>query len=142
MLQKLMVFALALILSLATPGRVAYAQARSKDAAYTAMVKTEIAKRGTGKRARVAIKLHNGQELKGRIEQSNDSTFTLRDEKTGKSTSVAYSEVKSVGGLGLSKGKKIGIIAALTMGVAGVVIIVGILDFKKNFNPFENGVRR
>lgn len=138
MLQKFMVFSLALILSLATPGRVAYAQARSKDAAYTAKVKTEIARRGTGKRARVAIKLHNGQELKGRIAETNDRTFTLTDEKTGKSTSLAYSEVKSVSGRGLSKGKKFGIIAALAV---GVVVLVGVLSFK-NFHPFENGVLR
>jgi hypothetical protein len=138
MLKKLFVFPLALLLSLATLGRVTYAQPQSKDAAHTSKVKAEIARRGKGRKDRVTIRLRDGQELKGRIEQTNENTFTLADEKTGQSTILAFSQVKSVRGRGLNKGKKIGIIAALAV---GVVVLVGVLSFK-NFHPFENGVLR
>jgi hypothetical protein len=138
MLKGLMAIALALILSLTTPGRVAGARAQLGDTASTAKIKAEIGRRGTGRNARVRIKLHNGQQLLGRIDQASDNNFTLTDEKTGKSTHVAYSEVRSISARGLSKGKKVGIIAALAV---GVVVLVGVLSFK-NFHPFENGVLR
>lgn len=137
MLRKLMVLPLALILSLATFGRVAFARHQSKDAGTEARVKAEIARHGAGRNARVTIRLHNGQELKGHIDQTNDRSFMFRDAKTGRSTSVAYSEVRSVRGQALSKGKKVGIIAALAV---GIVVLVGVLSFK-NFHPFENGRR-
>ena len=138
MVKKLMAFPLALILSLATLGRAAYAQQQSRQSQHTARVKAEIIRRSTGKRGRVTIRLQNGQELKGHINQIGDDTFTLSDERTSKLTSIAYGEVKSLSGRALSKGKKIGIIASLAV---GVVVLVGILSFK-NFHPFEHGVLR
>lgn len=138
MVKSLMIFALALMLSLATMGPVAYAQQQSTDAQHTARVKADIVRRATGRRGLVTIKLLNGQEMKGRIDQANDRIFTLKDERTGKSSNFDYGEVKSVRGRGLSKSKKIGIIASLAV---GVVVIVGVLSFK-NFHPFEHGVLR
>lgn len=138
MRKRLMVVALALIMSLATVGRVACAQPVAKDTRHEVRVKAEIHRHGSGRNARVTISLDNGQELKGHIDQTNDRSFKLRDEQTGRSTSIAYSEVRGVRGRGLNKGKKIGIIAALAV---GVVVLVGVLSFK-NFHPFENPVRR
>jgi hypothetical protein len=132
MLKKLMALPLALILILATPGRVSYAQPQSTAAQHTARVKAEIGRRGKGSKARVMIK------LKGRIDQTNGRSFTLIDEKTGKSANVEYREVQNVSSRGLNKSKKIGIIASLAV---GVVVLVGVLSFM-NFHPFEHGVLR
>ena len=137
MLHKLLALSLAFILSLAPP-RLTFSQTQPKDAGSTARVKAEIARRGAGKKARVAIKLRSGRQLNGRIDQADDRTFTLTDEKTGKSTSIAYTDVQRVSSSSFSKRKKTGIIAALAV---GVLVLVGVLSFK-NFHPFENGVLR
>lgn len=138
MLKGLMAISLALILSLTTLARAGRARLQSREAASPEKIKAEIARRGTGRNLPVRIKLHNGQQLLGRIVQAGDNTFTLTDEKTGKSTNVAYNEVRSVSARNLSKGKKVGIIASLAV---GVVVLIGVLSFK-NFHPFENGVLR
>lgn len=138
MLHKLLALPMVLILSLTTLGQLAAAQPQARDARYVAKIKSDIARRGTGRNARVTIRLHSGHELHGRIDQVGDNTFAVVDEKTGKSTSMNYAEVQSVRGRSLGKGKKIGIIAALAV---GVVVLVGVLSFK-NFHPFEHGVLR
>jgi len=138
MVKKLMAFPLALILSLATLGRAAYAGQQSKRALQAARAKAEITRRSTGRRAPVTIRMQDGRQLKGYANPAGDYTFTLTDQKTGKSGDFAYSEVRSISGQSLSKGKKIGIIGSLAV---GLVVIVGVLSFK-NFHPFEHGVLR
>jgi hypothetical protein len=80
--------------------------------------------------------LQNGNEVKGGLAQAGADTFTVTDQKTGKQTSIAYSEVAKVNGRGLSKWTKIGIV----VGVAVVVIaVVGLAGFS-HFDPFEHGI--
>jgi hypothetical protein len=137
--RVLMTLALALALVLLPLAPCVQGQPQSNDLATTAKVKAEVAKRGTGEKARVTIKLRDGSELKGRITQASDTLFTLADEKSGSETDIAYSDVAKVKGRGgLSKGAKFGIIAAV---VGGAVIVAGIISVK-NIDPFKNGVLR
>ncbi len=108
----------------------------SDDVDTTAKVKSQIAKRVTNKKTRVKVKLRNGRELKGRIERANDNGFTITEEKTGKETELAYSEVQKVSGRGLGKGAKFGIAAAIAVGVLAIIVVIAL----KNFDPFEGGL--
>ena len=93
--------ALAIVLS--TFGPVARAQsglnAESK-------AKAEVVNRLNKKETRVKVKLRNGSEMKGRITQSGENSFTLSNEKTGSPTDIAYADVLNVEGRGMSKKKK------------------------------------
>ena len=68
--------------------------------------KAEIVKRLNKRETRVKVKLRNGSEMKGRITQSGDNSFTLTDEKTGSRNDIAYADVVNVEGRGMSKKKK------------------------------------
>ena len=68
--------------------------------------KTEVVNRLNKKETRVKVKLRNGSEVKGRITQSAENSFTLTDEKTGNKSDIAYAEVVNVEGRGMSKKKK------------------------------------
>jgi small nuclear ribonucleoprotein (snRNP)-like protein len=128
-------FVLAVGLMLFPVGQLVCGQQQTNDATQLARVKAEIAK---SDKLRVTIKLRNGSELKGRITQSSDNTFTLRQDKTSSQRDISYAEVVKVKGQGLSRGAKFGILTAI---VAGAVVI-GALISLKNFDPFENGVLR
>jgi len=68
--------------------------------------KAEVVDRLNKKETRVKVKLRNGSEVKGRITQSSDNSFTLTDEKTGSRSDIAYADVVNVEGRGMSKKKK------------------------------------
>src|SRR5882724_12921229 len=93
--------------------RAAQAQAKSGAVDQTAKVKSEVAKRVGNKKTRVKIKLRNGEELKGRIDQAADNTFTITQDKTGKKIELVYSEVAEVKGRGMSTLTKVGIVAGV-----------------------------
>ena len=126
---------LAFLLIFMPLARAAQAQAKSGAVDQTAKVKSEVAKRVDNKKTRVKIKLRNGEELKGRIDQASDNTFTITQDKTGKKVELVYSEVAEVKGRGMSTFTKVGIIA----GVAVVVLAVAVVVALKNFDPFSNG---
>jgi len=93
--------AYALILSTFGPA----ARAQSTLNAET-KAKTEVVNRLNKKETRVKVKLRNGSEMKGRITQSSENSFTLTDEKTGSRSDIAYADVVNVEGRGMSKKKK------------------------------------
>jgi len=68
--------------------------------------KAEVVNRLNKKETRVKVKLRNGSEMKGRITQSGENSFTLTDEKTGNRSDIAYTDVMNVEGRGMSKKKK------------------------------------
>ena len=79
--------------------------------------KTEVVDRLNKKETRVKVKLRNGSEVKGRIAQSGDNSFTLTDEKTGSRSDIAYADVIRVEGRGMSKTKKVLIGVGIGAGV-------------------------
>ena len=68
--------------------------------------KTEVIDRLNKKETRVKVKLRNGSEMKGRITQTGENSFTLTDEKTSNNSDIAYADVLNVEGRGMSKKKK------------------------------------
>ena len=88
-------------------------------------------------KTKVKVKLRTGEEVKGKIDQSDDNGFTLTQDKTNKQMQISYAEVEKVSGRGgLSTAAKIGIIAAIAVGVLAIVAIVAV----RNFDPFSGGI--
>ena len=97
-----------------------------KDAKFAEKVKANINKLGTGKDAKVEIKLKDGTKLKGYVSEVKDSGFVLTNEDTGISNEIPYLQVKQVKGQNLSAGKKfllrVFIIGVLLIPVIGIAI--------------------
>jgi small nuclear ribonucleoprotein (snRNP)-like protein len=103
MKRTLTIHFLALAIALSTFGPVARAQSGLNT---ETKAKAEVVDRLNKKETRVKVKLRNGSEMKGRITQSGDNSFTLTDEKTGNHSDIAYADVLNVEGRGMSKKKK------------------------------------
>jgi len=129
----LMTLLLALGLVLVPIGPTVYGQQQFTDAAR---IKADVIKRFTRKEERVKVKLRGGSEVKGRITQTSDNSFTLTDEKTGNHTDISYDDVLKLQGRGMSKTKKIAIATAIGVGVFVIVVVIAI----RNFDPFKNGI--
>jgi small nuclear ribonucleoprotein (snRNP)-like protein len=124
---------LALVLLLTPLIRVARAQQLTPRASD---VKNKILRRVN---SNVTVKLINGTELKGRITQTSENMFTLREDKTKYSRDISFAEVLQVkGGGGLSKGAKFGILTGILTGA----VLIGVLVSLKRPAPFEHGVLR
>jgi hypothetical protein len=120
MLKKLLSFSLTALLLQATGAmQISIAAQTNQDISRVEKIKGDVAKRGTGKKARVKVKLQNGSKLKGYITQAGDDSFTLTDSKTKQDTTLAYRDVTQV--------KKQGGLSALTMVGIGVGITAATL---------------
>ena len=106
----------ALVLSALGPGMRAQSNLNAETKA-----KTEVVDRLNKKETRVKVKLRNGSEMKGRITQSGDNSFTLTDEKTGSKSDIAYADVVNIEVRGMSKKKKMFI--AIGAGAAVLVAV-------------------
>ena len=101
--------------------RLAAAQTRDSDS-HVQKIKANVAKRGTGEKARVKVELLSGSKLKGYISQAGEDSFTLIEDKTGQTKVLAYSEVDQVKGRGgLSLAAKIGIGVAIVFGALAIL---------------------
>ena len=137
MKSRLAIAGVALMLVLAPLMRVAQAQPQSRDEQNTASIKATVEKRLANKKTRVKVKLRSGDDLKGQIDQSHDNGFTLTQDKTNKQVQISYADVQKVSGRGgLSTAAKIGIVAAIAVGVLAIVVIVAV----RNFDPFSGGI--
>jgi len=135
--SRLSIVGVTLMLVLAPLARVAQTQPQSRDEQNTASVKATVEKRLANKKTRVKVKMRTGEEVKGQIDQSDDNGFILTQDKTNKQVQIPYAEVQKVSGRGgLSTAAKIGIIAAIAVGVLAIVVIVAV----RNFDPFSGGI--
>jgi RimP C-terminal SH3 domain len=108
----------ALLLQAAAVPALAKTDAK-KEAERAEKVRTQLAKLGTGRDARVSLELRDKTKLEGYLSDANADTFTVTD-REGKSTTVPYQDVKKARGNNLSTGAKIGIGA----GIAAAVVLV------------------
>jgi len=138
MKQRLSTLLLTLVLTHLPFARLVNAQTSVNELKQTARVRSDIRKRLSSKNTQVRVRLRNGQELHGLVDQADDRGFQLVDGRTGDRIEVAYSDVVAVKGRGLSTAAKIGIITAVTV---GLVVTIGALSMR-NFDPFKHGVLR
>ena len=113
------VLAALLLQSVAVP---AFAKSDAgKEARRAEKVRTQLAKLGTGKDALVSLELRDRTKLKGYISEAGAESFVVTD-SAGKTTTVAYPQVKMAQGNNLSTGAKIGI--GVGIGAAIVLLIL------------------
>lgn len=89
-------------------------------------IKTFVAARGTGPKAKITVKLKDKTKLKGYISASGADSFTVADSDSGQTRTLAYTdvaEVKKPGGLSL--GAKIGIGIGAGVGVLALLYAIG-----------------
>jgi hypothetical protein len=130
--RKFLAFILTVVLSQAVGARAVCAQTGSNSNAQTVeQIKSKVARMGTGEKARVTVRMKNGQKLKGYIAQTQENSFTLRDRKTDAPTEVAYSDVAKVEsnrGHSTARGLGLGIGIGVGVAVLTLAIIVTHLD--------------
>jgi hypothetical protein len=90
-----------------------------KEAARTAKVRAEINKLGTGEAARVKVELCDRTKLEGYVSEAGADSFAVTD-ASGRTTTVAYPQVRKAHGNNLSTGVKI----AIGVGIAIAVLLV------------------
>jgi hypothetical protein len=91
-----------------------------KEAKRAEKVRTQLARLGTGEDALVSLELRDKTRLKGYISEAGAESFVVTD-SAGKTTAVAYPQVKKAQGNNLSTGAKI----AIGVGIgAGVVLLI------------------
>ena len=135
MFKKYLTFIITVLLINLTLSTTAFAETREeKEAKFAEKVKVNITKLGTGKDAKVQVKLKDGTKLKGFISKINDDSFTVSNETTGTETEIPYPKAKQVKGNNLSTGDKIWI----AVGVTAVVLIVALsIIFKPQRCPCQ-----
>ena len=104
---------------------VAFAETKEeKEAKFADNVKINVVKLGTGKEARVEVKLKDGTKIKGYISEINDNGFVVVNDKTGTSTEIPYPQAKQVKGNNLSTGVKIAIAVGIIVAVSFLIVAV------------------
>ena len=126
MLKRLFSIALVVLLFHAGNSLLIHDVARAQSDAASDKVKAEVAKRGTGPKAKVTVKLKDKTRLKGYISNASGDSFTLSDSRTGQARTLAYSdvaEVKKQGGMSLPA--KIGIGVGIGVGALALLYAIG-----------------
>lgn len=95
MLKRIFVSALSIILLAATAG-VQLVWAQSNADATAAKARAKVASLGVGPNAKVEVKLQDTTKLKGYISATEQDSFTVRDSRTGSTTTVRYADVAEV----------------------------------------------
>ena len=102
----------------------AFAESGSdKEAKRTEKVRTQLAKLGTGKDALVRLELRDKTKLEGYISEAGAESFVVTD-SAGKTTTVAYPQVKKAQGHNLSTGAKIAIGIGIGAGVTLLILFI------------------
>jgi hypothetical protein len=121
MFKKYLTLILAVLILNLSFSASAFAGTKEEKAAKLAeKVKTNVTKLGTGKNARVEVKLRDNTKLKGYISQINENGFVVVNDKTGNASEVAYLNAKQVKGNNLSTGVKI----AIGIGIAVAILVI------------------
>lgn len=123
MFKKFVSLALAvLLINLAL---ITSAQAETKaekETRFADSIKTGVIELGTGKDAKIQVKLKNGTKLRGYVSEIKGNSFVMIDEKTGATTEIPYPNAKQVRGNNLSTGAKIAIGLGILAGVLALLL--------------------
>ena len=109
--------------------------AQNLNAASSAFVrvKDDIGRRLKNGLTNVSVKLRNGKELKGRITQTSETMFTLREDKTRNNHDISYVDVFKIRGTGgLSQGAKLGILTSIISGAGVLGLLISLRHPKQS----------
>ena len=125
MSKKLLALTLAVVLfNLFCVAPVAANTKQADEARRAEKVKDEIARLGTGPKARIEVSLRDGAKLKGYVRESDATHFVVVEAKTGAATTVLYPQVQKVKGNNLSTGVKIAFVVGVAVGT--LLLVTGL----------------
>ncbi len=125
MFKKYLILIMTILVINLSLSSVAFAETKEeKEAKFADKVKINVVKLGTGKEARVEVKLKDGTKMKGYISEINDNGFVVVNDKTGTSTEIPYPQAKQVKGNNLSTGVKIAIAVGIIVAVSFLIVAV------------------
>jgi hypothetical protein len=127
MVRKYLSVFLVLILLHITTGSAFSSTRAEKDVQRREEVQAQVAKHGTGEKARIRVKMMDGKTLKGFIEEAGADSFVLRESATWAPTTIAYSDVSKIKDKEASTCQKVLFVWAL-LGVASLVLFRGNTD--------------
>lgn len=127
MIRKYLSVFLALILLQITTGSAFSSTRAEKDVQRRGQVKAQVAKHGTGEKARIRVKMMDGKTLKGFIEEAGADRFVLRESEALTPRTIAYSDVSRIKDKEPSTFQKIFFVWAL-LAVASLVLSRGNTD--------------
>lgn len=124
------IIALAMIVTVALTAQLPLAAQTkpTKQQKRAAKVADEIGKLGTGEKAKVRVKLYSGTVHQGYVARTDSEGFDVVG-RTGKSDTVRYADVRSIGGSNLSTGAKIGIGVGFGAGIT-LLIFLALLEYR------------
>ena len=127
MLRKYLSAFLVLILLQITASSSFSSTRAEKEVKRRDQLKAQIAKHGTGEKARIRVKMMDGKTLKGFIEEAGADSFILREPNTWTPNTIAYSDVSKIRDKEASTCQKVLFVWAL-LGVASLVLFRGNTD--------------
>lgn len=126
MLKKYLTLFLTILIINFSLGASVFAGTREeKEVKFVEKVKVNVAKLGTGKDARITVKLRDKTKLKGYVSEIKENSFVVVDDKTGKASEVPYPSAKQIKGNNLSTGAKIAIGVGIAVAIVIIVAIIG-----------------
>jgi len=138
MRKPLAIVLVGLLVFFASGGQTPAQSSGQADTKALEKIKAKIAKLGVGEKARAQIKLRNGQKIKGYVSSNGQDDFAFTERKSGTTTTVAYADIVEVKKPGLSTGAKIGIAAAIGVGVLAILAVAVVHSLN---NLDINGIR-
>ena len=105
-----------------------------KQAAVIDKVRENVRKLGTGKEARLEVKLTDGTKHKGYIVEARAEDFVVLDSKTAANTTISYRDVSEIKGSNRLTAAKVGVTVvkgvAVVAAVAAAATLFGFLLLK------------
>lgn len=123
MLKKICSVALAALLLQVAAAPALAKSAAEKEAKRVEKIRTQFAKLGTGKDARVKLELRDKTKLEGYISEAGQESFVVVN-KAGIATMVPYPQIKKAQGNNLSTGAKIAIGIGIGAGITLLIILL------------------
>lgn len=117
-----------LLLTVVNVRPIAASSKAEKEVRFAGKVKSGIEKIGSGRDARVEVKLRDKTRVKGYVSEINETGFVVTDFKTGTASPIAYADVAQLKGNNLSTGAKIAIGASVVVGLIVLIWSLAVLN--------------
>jgi len=121
--MKKLVYLLSLLLLLTPVTQALGAQKTDNTSAKIDHARKSVAKLGVGSKARATITRNDGSKVKGYVYSAGDEDFVIRDRKSDASTTIKYSDVKSVDD---NRGHSIARNVLIVVGIGAAITLVAI----------------
>lgn len=121
--MKKLVYLLSLLLLLTPVTQALGGQKTDNTSAKIDHARKSVAKLGVGSKARATITRNDGSKVKGYVYSAGDEDFVIRDRKSDASTTIKYSDVKSVDD---NRGHSIARNVLIVVGIGAAITLVAI----------------